>query len=166
MTHLIVMVGLPGSGKSTLRNNWLASNPDMLIASTDDIIQEYADAEGLTYNHVWADNIKQATKVYNAEIQEAIKVRRPVLVDRTNLTIGSRHKLLNAFPTEYAITIINVLPPETPEEIGEWLRRLDSREGKNIPMSILSNMLFTYEPPVYAEHVDDIIDYDMYGMRK
>lgn len=64
MHTLYVMVGLPGSGKSTFLN--FVDDPEfgdtVFVYSTDRFIEDAARHVGSTYNQMFKDNIKAATQ--------------------------------------------------------------------------------------------------------
>lgn len=62
--ELIVMVGLPGSGKDYWIERFLEQNPDKTyhVASTDAIIETMAAAVGKTYSEGFDEFVKPATR--------------------------------------------------------------------------------------------------------
>ena len=55
MATVYVLIGLPGSGKSTFRDKHIAANPtiEFVTCSTDDLIEEFAAKEGITYDQAF-----------------------------------------------------------------------------------------------------------------
>lgn len=152
MQKIYILVGLPGSGKSTwIKNN----NTDWVIVSTDDIIEGIAKEKGLTYSDVWESNIKFATKKADSIFQEAIKDNRTIVWDQTNMTSKKRKSILNRIPKGYKKICVVF---ETPMHIIE--QRLINREketGKHIPKFVLINMNKSYEKPNLSEGFDEVI---------
>ena len=151
MPKCTMLVGVPGSGKST----WLKDQELWtLIVSTDNIIEELAETYGLTYNDIFKDTIRFAELVMTTEMDKAIAYGDANFhIDRTNLTVKSRRKFIEKLkPHGYEFEAVVFPMPGTgklPQE--EWNRRLDSRPGKTIPGYILSSMIEHYEPPTDAE---------------
>ena len=147
MAKVTILVGVPGSGKSTSRKSLVKS--DDFVYSTDDVIEQMAMSAGKTYDEIWSDNIKEATKIANDMLFKAIKEGRDVVCDRTNMTAGSRKKLLSLFdPKIYEFRIAEVFP-FPPDDILR--KRLASRQGKTIPWFVIEKMEASYEHPSYKE---------------
>ena len=145
------LIGVPASGKST----WVAENVDCdtWLLSTDDFIQSVADANGKTYNDVFADSIMEAVAWLNEDLLSAVEVDADFVIDQTNLTRASRKRKMRLIPKHYEKIAI-VFP--TPEG-AEWKRRLDSRPGKTIPQAVLDSMSLSYQAPTEAEGFDKIV---------
>lgn len=140
MSKFYMLIGVPASGKST----WRAEHAgDAAIISTDDIIEQTAQASGRTYNEAFKENIKFATEMANARAKHAFATGEDVIWDQTNLTVKSRKAKLALVPEEYERVAVVFL---TPDE-AEWQRRLNSRPGKNIPQHILMGMRDTMQFP-------------------
>ena len=150
MPKFTMLIGVPASGKSTWRE---ANAGDAVIISSDDIIDQTAAAQGRTYNEVFKENIKFATQLVEERAKAAFADGKDVVWDQTNLTPKSRKPKLSLVP-EYYEKIAVYFP--TPEE-GEWRRRLDSREVKNIPENILMGMNSSLTTPDETEGFDTVI---------
>jgi predicted kinase len=152
MAELLMLIGVPGSGKST----WVKENCDPLafnLISSDNFIEEAAKKDGVTYNEAFQKYIKKATEDMNKMAKYAFDNDRNVVWDQTNLTIKSRKAKLAMVPSHYKKTAVFFTTPAA----DEHKRRLDSRPGKTIPYHILKNMAETMDPPSYQEGWDNII---------
>ncbi len=91
-----VLVGLPGSGKST----WARNHPAKLaIASTDAFIEGYAQKKKITYGEAFPIHYKTAMKKMKAQVEALKKKKTPFIWDQTNLTKIERdaiYKILHA----------------------------------------------------------------------
>lgn len=149
MPKCTILVGVPGSGKST----WLKQQnllDDTWIISTGDIIEEIAGVYGLTYDEGFKDLIKFAEKVMWKDLELAANDLHDwrFYIDRTNLTAKSRKKLIDYLkPYGYEFECV-VFPTPDPEE---WKRRLDSRPGKTIPQEAIDRMVKGYDVPTEQE---------------
>lgn len=147
--NFIMLVGLPGSGKSTFRAKFDA----YVQLSSDDIIEEIARRNSTTYDAAWATSIDTATKLLNVRLSEALRDRKSIIFDRTNLTTASRRKVMSQVPKDYIRTAVYF-------EIDEALRqeRMAARVGKAIPASADAQMRQWYIRPTFEESYDYIID--------
>lgn len=145
MPKCIILVGVPGSGKTT----WIKEHMPMAnIMSTDIVIENVARRYGMTYDEGFKDLISFAEKVMWRHITWSIAEQVDFVIDRTNLTAKSRAKFIQKLKLHrYEIECV-VFPTPEPEE---WKRRLGSRPGKTIPQEALDRMLASYEVPTEAE---------------
>jgi len=153
MPTIYMLIGVPASGKST----WVEKyKDDALVISTDDLIEEYAKSQSKTYNEVFKEQIKIATKIAMEHAEAAFASDQDVIWDQTNLTKKSRKSKLAMVPEHYCKKAVFFATP--PEE--EWKRRLNSHPGKSIPQNILMGMVSGLEMPELDEGWH-IIDYHL-----
>lgn len=164
MSKVEVLVGLPGSGKSTFVGSVFGENPaGVFIYSTDNYIENVASAQNKTYDQVFRDTIKEATENMNNFLTYAIEDKLRVVWDQTNMSSKKRLGILSKFPKSYRKVCWCIAPPRTDEEWDELNRRLDSREGKTIPRNIIESMADSYVEPELDEGFDYILIVDIYG---
>lgn len=149
--EFIMLIGLPGSGKSTYIAKLLSQYPDknFVVLSTDNILTAIADAEGLTYAEAFSKHMGRADKKFKIDFRQAKNTKSNIIIDRTNLTPKGRNKFLSQLPKEYftKAIIFNV-------ERDELDRRLQKREietGKHIPKHVVDNMERSYAEPTTSE---------------
>lgn len=152
MPTAIFLVGLPGSGKSTLRE---LMRPGYFVASSDDFIEMMAKDEGKTYNDVFRSSIKAATKHFDHMVSHAVASNASVIIDKTNLSVESRRKVLTKIPVSWKKVAI-IMSIDNPDL---WKERLRSRVGKTIPEDVLRSMSESFEEPSLAEGFDEILEY-------
>ncbi len=145
MPKCTILVGVPGSGKST----WIQEHMPMAnVMSTDIVIENVARSYDMTYNEGFKDLISFAEKVMWRHITWSIASQVDFVIDRTNLSAKSRKKFIDKLKLHgYEIECVVFHTPE-PEE---WKRRLDSRPGKTIPQEALDRMVDSYEIPLMSE---------------
>lgn len=146
MPKCTILVGVPGSGKSTwILNQEILDN--RYVASTDAIIEQIAGGFNMTYDECFKDLIKFAEKLMWKELAAFAADGERIYVDRTNLTAKSRKKFidfLKSYGYEFDCVVF-----ETPET-DEWARRL-YRPGKTIPDHVLESMADNIEIPTMDE---------------
>lgn len=156
--HAIMLIGVPGSGKSTYIDELKAMNSDRdyIVLSTDDIFESLGDEKGWDYRQAFKNiPFKKVQAIFNTNFRQAVKDKNDIIFDQTNLTVKSRAKKLNQLPKEYKkIGVVFSV------DAVEMKRRLDERAaktGKIIPQYILDNMIRSYIPPSRSEF-DEIIE--------
>lgn len=142
--NLILMVGCPGSGKSS----WLEKNfvPDRDYIISRDAIRfsiindedEYFAKEDEVFS-TWVKYIQES--IDNPEVPENI------YCDATHITEGSRNKLLNALDLTNVKNIsCIVLRPS----LEDTLERNEKRTGRAyVPRSVVKRMYWQFERPEY-----------------
>lgn len=158
--ELIVMVGLPGSGKDHIIKQLIADNPQRKyhIASTDDIIEGIAAEQGKTYSDVFDSVIKPATARMHSEVSQAIKNGESIIWNQTNMAPKKRKGILSQFPRNYIKIAVVVTVDDTVHKT-----RLDARAeatGKKIPDFVMHDMRKNYVEPTQEEGFDKIIHID------
>lgn len=153
MPTLYMLIGVPGSGKST----WLAGHPfdwsTTRIISTDNIIERRAQEQGKTYSEVFQREIKGATHQMNRELKQAVLDGADIVWDQTNLTKKSRAAKLAEIPDTYRKVAV-FFPTPSDDELK---RRLASRPGKTIPANVVLGMKSQLERPGKDEGFDEVI---------
>lgn len=146
MPKCTILIGVPGSGKST----WLESlgkfEDTTTIISTDNTIEYIAEEFGMTYDQCFKDLIKFAEKVMWNSIESAVHFEDNIIIDRTNLSAASRRKFFRSLE-DYEFEAVVFATPEQ----EEWDRRLNSRPGKTIPSHVLNSMATSMELPSESE---------------
>ena len=149
LKYFSLLVGLPAVGKSTWVNaNYLDS---YVVLSSDAIIEELSAQKGITYDQGFTQFVDIAQKKFFDNVKTALAEGRNVMIDRTNLTVKSRKRLLDMVPADYKkVAVVFDCSPE------EQARRLASRPGKSIPAHVIKNMRDTYQEPTEAEGFSSI----------
>lgn len=149
---LYMLVGVPGSGKSTWVNQLTKNMDKYYIASTDRLLEIYASMRGATYDDVFKENIGYAEKAMLTHVKDAIMYNYDIIWDQTNISRKSRAKKLAMIPNTYNKIAVFFPTPET----GELDRRLASRKGKTIPPYVIDGMVEMLEEPRMDEGFDTI----------
>lgn len=147
-----ILVGVPGSGKSTFANKMIAEQK-LGYASTDEWIELIAQKSGMTYNEAFKDHMNDAVMRMMENVNQFISNNDSFIWDQTSLSKKSRRRKLVVIPNTYEKVAI-VFP--TPNEV-ELQRRLDGRKGKTIPPHIMKSMIESYTEPTLDEGFDEVI---------
>lgn len=147
----VMLCGIPTSGKSTYvkRLKKIPYWENAVVLSTDNYIEEYAKRVGQTYNEVFDDVIKDATRELELQFNMAKDKGKDIIWDQTNLSIKTRKKKLSKLPSYYHRGVIYF-----EVSLEEALERNKHREGKFIPESILKRMWHQFEVPTLSENFD------------
>lgn len=149
--ELVVMIGLPCSGKSNASITETRT-ADYHRVSRDDIVMELGGKSG--YNECW-DSVdhKQVDRIYNKRLIDAMRSFEDVLVDETNLSRKSRRRFKQFRNYKKRAVVLMT-------SFDECLRRNTERtvrENKHIPLEVYLRMEKSYMTPGYDEF--DMIDY-------
>jgi predicted kinase len=150
MPTLYVLVGVPGSGKSTWAHGqeWALS---CAYINTDKFVQAYARTRGKTYSEVFEFIMPRAVKMMTDEVIAAREQGQDIIWDQTSTTVHSREKKLVMLPDYRKIAVVFATP-----DAAELSRRLNSRPGKVIPDHVVTSMIENFEQPTLAEGFDQI----------
>ena len=135
MPKLVMLVGLPGSGKTVWRNNNIENDP--VILSTDNYIENKAKQSGERYNECFKKYIKEAEISFNIDLNMVLENDRNIIWDQTNLSVKSRKKKLSKIPNHYYKEAIVFL---TSEKIIDSINEERKKSGRDIPIHILKSM--------------------------
>ena len=151
MPELIMLCGIPTSGKSTYVEKLKKMKywENAVVLSTDSYIEEYAKRVGQTYNEVFDDVIPDATRELELEFNMAKDEGKDIIWDQTNLSVKTRRKKLLKLPSYYRRNAVYF-----EVSLEEALERNKHREGKFIPESILKRMWHQFEIPTRNEDFD------------
>ena len=150
MNKVYVLVGVPGSGKST----WVADQlwaKDCVYSSSDQLIEEEAARQGKTYNDIFKGYVNTAVFLMLDQAQAARDAGRDIIWDQTSVSVKSPRKKISVLPDYEHIAVVF----KTPEE-SELRRRLASRPGKDIPWEIVSSMIKNFEMPTEEEGFKEV----------
>ena len=150
-----VLIGLPGSGKST----WAAKNlPGAAIACADTTLMRLAREQGVRYDEVLhSRSFAQALNEFQRTVAEAVILRKDVVLDQINHTRAARARKLDAIPPWYER--VAVYFPVTVEEAFERTQRREVAEGaggRRVPATVIGSIAEQLQPPEPSEF-DEII---------
>ena len=150
-----MMIGVPGSGKSTYAKNlikyinYIDKKRNIVCISRDEIrfsLLKEGDAYFSKENQVY--------KIFIQKIKENLKAGNDVIIDATHMTWGSRHKMFK-----------NLANIENLKITGIWMNipfskcyeNNNKREGlAKVPEDTLKNMIEHFEKPEIEEGFTEI----------
>jgi len=152
---LYMLVGVPGSGKST----WVTEALDDSVSyiSSDYYVEKLAKKMGKTYNDVFADVISYATKLMMQDVESAKQENKDIVWDQTNVSAKARARKLRALGSYRAVAVVFKTPPEDVLDA-----RIAARPGKIIPKHVMQSMISSLQYPSKEEGFDEIWDIDQY----
>lgn len=153
MKKCYILMGVPGSGKSTWIKDGVYDRSNVVVASTDNFIEAEAARQCLTYSEVFTDNMKKAVAYMAKTVVDAVRNEYDIIWDQTSTTVASRLKKFRMLPASYEVIGIVFKTPDK-EELE---RRLLSRPGKTIPGHVIRSMIAGWEEPTEAEGFSKII---------
>lgn len=150
MKTLYVLVGVPGSGKSTWVKNQRWAK-DCAIVSTDAHVEAYAKSVGKTYSEVFEDYMPTAVELMTEDVIRAREEGKDIIWDQTSTTVKTRAKKLRMLPDYFKIAVVFKIPDPVTLKA-----RLDARPGKNIPWDVMERMIGGWQEPTLDEGFDEI----------
>jgi len=152
MPTAYILVGIPGSGKTTWVGHRKTDWDTTVFVSTDKFVDQEATKQNKTYSEVFNDSMQAAlTKMIN-DVIDAKNAGKDIIWDQTSTTIQSRKRKFNMLPDYKMIAVVFRTPDEQ-----ELQRRLGSRPGKVIPPDVVKSMIDNFEEPTKEEGFDEII---------
>ena len=156
--EVIMMVGLPGAGKTVWASNFAKTHPEKKynILGTNTIMDKMK-VMGLmrkrNYHGRWDALIKQATEILNKEFKIAERKNRNYILDQTNVYFTARRRKMNNFRGYRRIAAVVV---NTNEVLKQRTEKREREEGKVVPESAVFEMKANFSLPEIGEVFDDV----------
>lgn len=153
---LLVLVGIPGSGKSTWAEKLMAaSDRQFVVVSSDLVIDQLAKRDGITYSESHDKYLMLAIGIAERDFRESLAAGKNIIHDKTNVSRSRRETILQDLPNQY-IKVAVVF--DVPDKVLE--KRLADRAkatGKSIPKDVVKEFFSAWQSPSKAEGFDLII---------
>lgn len=148
MNNLYVMVGLPGSGKSTIAQEIKNTSMYTIVISRDDIRFSL-----LKEKDQYFAKEKEVFITFKNKINKYLNEGYDVIADATHLNTASRNKLLkNVHGYNELIAVV------ADTSIEDCLKRNSKRKGrKKVPDETIKSMANNFYKPTFEEGFDRII---------
>ncbi|KAI4296618.1 hypothetical protein L6164_036564 [Bauhinia variegata] len=147
--EVIMMVGLPASGKTTWAEKWVKEHPEKrYVLLGTNLILDQMKVPGLLRKNNYGERfdhlMDRATGIFNILISRAANTPRNYIIDQTNVYKSARKRKLKPFAGFQKIAVVTFPKPE------ELKRRSDKRfkeMGKEIPPDAVNAMLANFVLP-------------------
>lgn len=159
---LTVLIGLPNSGKSTIRANMLKLDKHLFTVSRDDMLEDFYQRKtgnisdyNSMYNflHDDKDLLKEFTKEFEDMLNSIAKNKSDILIDMTMLSLSSRRKMINHFPKFHKKAIV-IMTDNDELFTRNHMRYIETK--KFISEKVIENMMTSFTFPVLEEGFDSI----------
>uniref|UniRef100_A0A3B3TC97 Uncharacterized protein n=1 Tax=Paramormyrops kingsleyae TaxID=1676925 RepID=A0A3B3TC97_9TELE len=156
--EILMMVGLPASGKTTWAMKHAEENPakKFNILGTNAIMDKMK-VMGLrrqrNYAGRWDVLIQQATQCLNRLIQIAARKKRNYILDQTNVYGSAQRRKMRPFEGFQRKAIV-ICP--TDEDLKERTLKRTDEEGKDVPDHAVLEMKANFVLPEAGEFLDDV----------
>ncbi len=149
---VIMLIGIPGSGKSTFRASLLEKfeTNGFQILSTDDFLDIRAEKLKIPYDEAFSQYAEVATENFFSGVNSFSKDKINCIIDRTNTTFNGRAKVLAPFNENDYYTIGVVFNPDF-AIIEQRIKDRHEKTGKFISEEVLHTMRNRFEYPDKTE---------------
>jgi len=142
---LILLVGIPGSGKTTYAEKYIKEHPNTIHLSSDKIRAE-----------LWGDEVTQGDNnevfsLMQSRAIEALNNGQSVVYDATNITRKDRSYIISLCPKFVKIECHIVWAP-----ISYCIYRDEFMRDRTVGKSVIDRMLKRFQAPYYDEGIDEI----------
>ena len=139
---LILLVGIPGSGKTTYAKNYIEQNSNTIHLSSDAIRKELYGDENIQGNPADVFTLMQKRAV------EALNNGQDVIYDATNITRKDRASIINVCP-KFAQIECHIIWAS----IETCIER-DAARDRTVGKDVIDKMLKRFQAPYYDEGID------------
>lgn len=142
---LIILCGIPGSGKSTYAKDYMERNCNAVHLSSDAIRKELYGDENIQGNPGAVFSLMQKRAI------ESLNNGYDVLYDATNITRKDRAGIIGVCPKFAKIECHIIWAP-----IEECIKR-DAERGRTVGKEVIDRMLKKFQAPFFDEGINDIL---------
>ncbi|KAL2932021.1 Heterogeneous nuclear ribonucleoprotein U-like protein 1 [Bienertia sinuspersici] len=167
--EVIMMVGLPASGKTTWAEKWVKEHPEKrYILLGTNLALDQMKVPGLlrkcNYGERFDHLMDRASGIFNKLLSRASKVSRNYIIDQTNVYKSARIRKLKPFSLYHKVAVV-VFPRQ--EELKLRAEKRFKEMGKDVPSEAVNAMLANFVLPMSKdmpgtdEFFDEVIFTDL-----
>ncbi|KAA8519887.1 hypothetical protein F0562_014203 [Nyssa sinensis] len=150
---LMMLVGLPASGKTTWAEKWVKEHPEKrYVVLGTNLALDQMKVPGLMRKHNYGERFERlmdrATGIFNTLLARASKTPRNYIIDQTNVYKSARKRKLKPFANFRKIAVV-IFPK--PEELKIRAEKRFKEMGKEVPSEAVNEMLANYVLPTSKE---------------
>lgn len=159
--ELHILVGAPGSGKST----YVEKNFDVAytVLSRDNYLKTFYEktteesAEGKTYHELYefchrSDKLAFFNLAFDLHVDYVAKNYDRVVIDMTMMSAGQRRKMLNKFSKHKAWCVCFIAGNKVTTEVNDARHN----EGRSIPYPVIKDMRKKFIMPIIEEGFEEV----------
>ena len=155
--YIEVLIGVPGSGKSTyLANKVYTPENAPVVISRDNELMKYADNNNIegTYSEIWKKLTDEDQKNVDKELEKTFnntfKQKRNMVVDMTNMSNKAQRKWTNKVNAPKLYSSIATIFATSYDEVYRRLEKREKETGKAIHNFVIKNMMKGFMVPNYS----------------
>lgn len=141
---LILLVGVPGSGKTTYAQKYIQEHTDIIHLSSDNIRKELWGDESIQGDNNEVFSLMQTRAI------DALNNGQSVVYDATNITRKDRSYIITLCPKFVKIESHIIWAP-----IETCIER-DAERERTVGKAVIDKMLKRFQAPYYDEGIDEI----------
>uniref|UniRef100_A0A5B7A3T6 SPRY domain-containing protein n=1 Tax=Davidia involucrata TaxID=16924 RepID=A0A5B7A3T6_DAVIN len=151
--EVMMLVGLPASGKTTWAEKWVKEHPDKrYVLLGTNLALDQMKVPGLLRKNNYGERfdclMDRATGIFNTLLARASKTPRNYIIDQTNVYKSARKRKLKPFANFHKIAVV-VFPK--PDELKLRAGKRFKEMGKEVPAEAVNEMLANYVLPTSKE---------------
>ncbi|XP_057961572.1 uncharacterized protein LOC131153342 isoform X2 [Malania oleifera] len=164
--EVLMMVGLPASGKTTWAEKWVKEHPEKhYVVLGTNLALDQMKVPGLLRKHNYGGRFErlmdQATGIFNTLLSRAAGIYRNYIIDQTNVYKNARKRKMKPFAKFRKIAVV-VFPK--PEDLKFRAGKRFKEMGKEVPADAINEMIANYVLPVSKDmaNSDEYFDQVMF----
>lgn len=147
--EVIMMVGLPASGKTTWAEKWIKEHPEKrYVLLGTNLALDQMKVPGLLRKHNYGERfdrlMDRATGIFNTLLSRAANTDRNFIIDQTNVYRSARKRKLRSFANFRKIAVVVFTKPEV---LKIRSQKRFKEMGKEVPADAVNQMLANFVLP-------------------